>query len=475
LDFARPKMNSCRYNTSVFAVAAVACLLASGCWQPASPLATTPVATVARSTVADAQVTGVSSCSSSGCHGKPFNGIQRDWQTAYHVWAAEDPHRHAFEVLYTERSVEIVQNLCRTVEEKPDHTAALRKYCVGCHATAFGGSGELQMGVSCESCHGKAGSWLDKHYLASWPAERGSASDFSDTSDLSIRAAVCTGCHVGPVPGPDGGLHDVNHDLIAAGHPRLTFELDAYLTNLPKHWDETKDQAPYQGAFHVNAWAAGQEQLARRLTWQVGERQARGPWPEFANFECFDCHHAIRPPGDARAQAAAARGGMPRPAVLPLAQLLPAPLQAQLSTSRDLLNDSWLTASVPGPITAFALPKPTTTGPNNRNSLKSHAQALHKLLATWKGGADRGLTWDQAVQFYLAIEALARDLDNEPGKSLAIAAKALSAELLSQGFKLGEPTQYDSPLQFDPDALIHSEALRQVETSLEAIALQPSN
>ena len=468
-------MNSFRYSTSLIATAASVCLLAGGCSQSATGLATTPIANTLRPTAADTHVTGVSSCAASGCHGKPFDGTQRDWQTAYHIWAAEDPHRHAFNVLYTERSVEIVQNLSRTLNEKPDHTAALHQHCVGCHATAFGGSGELQMGVSCESCHGKARSWLDKHYLASWPDERGSVSDFSDTSNLTIRAAVCTGCHLGPMPGQDGVLHDVNHDLIAAGHPRLVFELDAYLTNYPKHWSAAKDEARHPGAFHVNAWAAGQEQTARRLLWQIDNRQSRGPWPDFANFECFDCHHALRAPSDPRAQAAAKRGGLPRPALVPLAQLLAEPVQVKQEASARVLHKSWSEPAPTAAVTPFQIRVPQQFEPIGATNLPAHADALLDLLASWKGDAKPGPTWDQAVQFYLAIEALARDLGDEAGKSLAIAAKDLSAELLSRGFSVTAPTQYDSPADFDPAALSRSDALQRVEAALEAIATQPPN
>jgi hypothetical protein len=40
-----------------------------------------------------------------------------------------------------------------------------------------------------------------------------------------------------PKPGPDGKpWRDVNHDLIAAGHPRLSFELSAFMATMPPHW-----------------------------------------------------------------------------------------------------------------------------------------------------------------------------------------------------------------------------------------------
>ena len=66
---------------------------------------------------------------------------------------------------------------------------------------------------------------------------------FRATKELAERAKVCTRCHVGR-RSPDGLLtQEVNHDLIAAGHPRLNFEFAAYQENLPVHWDEKERNA----------------------------------------------------------------------------------------------------------------------------------------------------------------------------------------------------------------------------------------
>ena len=81
-----------------------------------------------------------------------------------------------------------------------------------------------QDGVNCESCHGPAQLWLAEHTQYGWnnrpPLEK-ERLGMRPTRELPERAAVCVGCHVGP-PG-----RDMNHDLIAAGHPRLNFEFAA--------------------------------------------------------------------------------------------------------------------------------------------------------------------------------------------------------------------------------------------------------
>jgi hypothetical protein len=86
-------------------------------------------------------------------------------------------------------------------------------------------------GVGCESCHGASGRWLGPHTTLGWrdrPWPEKAALGMRNTKDLASRARLCAGCHVGDGGSDDLPARDVNHDLIAAGHPRLNFELSAY-------------------------------------------------------------------------------------------------------------------------------------------------------------------------------------------------------------------------------------------------------
>jgi hypothetical protein len=432
---------------------------------------------------------GPGSCASAGCHGRPFNGITRDWTTAYSVWLCEDPHRRAFEVLYAERSVDIYRNLHSTTklaDDPPadkDYLEFLEQRCIGCHATdpSARSPSTYLSGVHCESCHGAAGGWLHDHYVAAWPkpgaAKRASLNPtgFRDTKDLRTRAGICVDCHVGP---QDRGLmSDVDHDLIAAGHPRLTFEFDAYLENYPKHWDAAADVARHQkqagGSFHVDAWRFGQEQVARQLVEQIGLRQhmTRSAVADFSSFECFDCHHAL---GSASHRGAAARGGMPRPALEPLAALeflhgrrigyvgcvklleggLKPPLDGRDPQAAYLADPLQAIAASPLPATgAAALPK--------------HAGLLVSLLDL-RPLPD--ITFDQAVQFYLAVQALSRDLPDDDQKVELQAAGEKLLAVLSDGanFGTGGPvTQYDSPAHFDAEKT--APLLAEIRTILKEI------
>src|SRR5262249_53689511 len=141
------------------------------------------------------------------------------------------------------------------------------------------------------SCHGPAEKWLTTHYLREWqqkkPEEK-EALGLRPTKDLVVRAQVCVTCHVG------GSGSEVNHDLIAAGHPRLRFEYGAYLANLPKHWDEKKDRKG-RPDFDAQVWAVGQV-VSMQASLQLLEHRAaapKAPWPEFAEYDCFACHHDL--------------------------------------------------------------------------------------------------------------------------------------------------------------------------------------
>ncbi len=90
-----------------------------------------------------------------------------------------------------------------------------------------------------------------------------------DTRDLVKRSEKCLTCHLGT---PE---KSVDHELIAAGHPDLYFELDSFMSVMPPHWKEV-DTDPW---FAVRAMAVGQavqmrEQLKRG---RANRKAASGP------------------------------------------------------------------------------------------------------------------------------------------------------------------------------------------------------
>jgi hypothetical protein len=127
--------------------------------------------------------------------------------------------------------------------------------------------------------------------------------------DLGVRAATCAGCHVGAAASGETPLRDVNHDLIAAGHPRLNFEFATYLRQMPPHWterDRSRDGHPPRPAgYEAQVWLVGQAACAESalslcaaramLAAAALKRSENARWPEFAEFNCFACHHDLAP------------------------------------------------------------------------------------------------------------------------------------------------------------------------------------
>lgn len=281
-------MLSRRPTACGFAVlhALVAC---AGCGsEPSPPVEVTLVQHTAEA--AGFHLMGVGSCTASGCHGggKPEQIVGSE----YNIWITKDPHAQAHSLLYDHRSQRIMQLLDAG---KPNALPAYEDpRCLSCHSTTFApahgpGGDVVTDGVGCEACHGPAAGWLDVHDKHGFDAAAKQRLGFWDTKDLYTRAQVCASCHVGS-PG-----REVTHDLIAAGHPRLQFELGAYLQSLPAHWNEAQDQARFQGNFALLTWLTGQAASSQSALRQLESRAADGAaWPEFAEWSCSACHHELR-------------------------------------------------------------------------------------------------------------------------------------------------------------------------------------
>src|ERR1700757_1992805 len=107
---------------------------------------------------------GPGGCASSSCHGSiQPRQVTRIAQNEYSIWAAQDKHARAYQVLSSAVSMRIgkILNI-----GKPDQAPK----CLVCHALNVppdqrAQTFELDDGVSCESCHGPASGWLGPHTL----------------------------------------------------------------------------------------------------------------------------------------------------------------------------------------------------------------------------------------------------------------------------------------------------------------------
>jgi len=271
----------------------------------AAPLAiasaTASAATAARLSDSNAETVkyiGPGSCAATSCHGsvKPVAG-SRILQNEYSTWIIKDKHSHAYQALTGDIGERIAHIL------KLNLKAAETPKCLACHALYTteeqrGRPFELSEGVSCENCHGPAAAWLGPHTTRDWPHEKSVALGMRDTRDVTHRTEKCLECHLGTKE------KFVDHEMIAAGHPDLFFELDSFSAVMPRHWKSPRESAPGKlveaaAWAGVRDWSVGQAVQLRaemdRLTWRAnGERfDKKDVWPEYAELSCFACHHAL--------------------------------------------------------------------------------------------------------------------------------------------------------------------------------------
>jgi hypothetical protein len=247
--------------------------------------------------VAGWRVTGVGSCTAAGCHGaaRLDRGVVG---SEYNVWITRDPHARAYSVLFDERSQRMAE-LLANLDGGQFTPAHEDPRCLACHSMKDPPARDptvnvVSDGVGCESCHGPAEGWLAVHVEGKLSPDEKARLGMWDTDRLLTRTQVCVRCHVGGAK-EHGISRDVNHDLIAAGHPRLEFEMGAYHEALPKHWDDAADRSQHGADFDALMWALGQACTSQAAVAQLANRAERGPnWPEFSEWSCAACHHDLR-------------------------------------------------------------------------------------------------------------------------------------------------------------------------------------
>ncbi len=243
---------------------------------------------------------GPGSCAATSCHGsvKPVAG-SRILQNEYSTWIVKDKHSRAYQALTGDWGEQVAADLKLGKAEEASK-------CLACHALApahelIGRPFEIRDGVTCENCHGPAQGWLGQHTAKDTPEKHAqSVRDFHmvDTRNVIVRTDKCLECHLGTAE------KFVDHEMIAAGHPDLFFELDSFSVVMPRHWNSPRLNAGGTPAEDPNwegvrDWSTGQaEQLHKamdRVAWRArGERyDKKNVWPEYAELSCFACHHSL--------------------------------------------------------------------------------------------------------------------------------------------------------------------------------------
>jgi hypothetical protein len=197
------------------------------------------------------QFIGAAGCKSSSCHGGA--GEKR---SQYLTWVKQDFHSRAYAVLVNARSARMAETL-----GLPAAQTSAR--CTVCHSplqsvapSRLTNTAQTDEGVSCENCHGAAGQWLRGHTRKDWTYATRVGAAMRDLRSFYVRANTCVACH-----------QNLEADLLAAGHPELTFELDGQSVAEPKHW---RDEDPSSGP---RAWLVGQAVALREMSWALANNE----------------------------------------------------------------------------------------------------------------------------------------------------------------------------------------------------------
>ncbi len=244
--------------------------------------------------IGNAAFEGVATCAGSTCHGRAEGNGAVVRQDEIATWqepsSPSGAHSRAYAVLGGRRGQQIAASLGLG-------NAQTAPACLGCHATNApagqrGAKFTLTDGVGCESCHGASGGgWLAEHYALSASHTSNVASGLTPLENPKARAGVCLDCHYGSAkPG-----QFVTHAMMAAGHPRISFELDLF-SALQQHHVVDADYASRKGTPDaVRFWAVGQAEAVRRSTSLFAQPKFayEGAFPQFYFLDCHSCHRTI--------------------------------------------------------------------------------------------------------------------------------------------------------------------------------------
>lgn len=396
---------------------------------------------------------GTAGCLGAACHGAPARDTLAGkidgatWQSSGSCWVAADPHSAAYSLL-TDHPHRPVKVSARQIMAKYAKGAPATEdaRCLACHTNpALAEPGKTEdarllslraEGVSCEACHGNAGGWLRQH--TTWTGRREDV--YQQTGmvklyDVTERAVACLGCHVGAPADPDRGLpvRDMNHDMIAAGHPRLNFDFAEYLRRLPPHWqekDRTEKGNVVRGPeFQAQAWFVGRVAHAEAACRLLESRAARSkgdrrtPWPEFAEYNCASCHHNL--PAEWRGEVLEGRA-IGAPAWQTVWPVLPAiGLKPQRSIALGTRgNDPDPVVVLAGamqtgrPVAADVRPLAATAATELKKfrvglNRMSDAQIAQAMRGAFEPFELRAPDWDSGLQTLFGLAALERSIPNK--------------------------------------------------------------
>jgi hypothetical protein len=430
---------------------------------------------------------GSPNCAGQSCHGSaspsqldslPLSIDLRPnperWKRSYLEWFDSDPHQKSFIALTSTVSQNIVKKWSKGKVVDATNEVA----CLACHAnpslaraTDFASVSLRQEGVSCEACHGDSSAWRNEHFTWNHETNRSTVCSelgMNELNQVPIRADICTGCHVGASESERFPLRQVDHDMIAAGHPRLNFEMATFSRKLPQHWEEkdrSRGNQRRQANFESDVWLAGLVGKAKSEVMQLRDRSIQLQkntdviWPELTHFNCFSCHHDLAPVGwrkDPRFLSGRIAGSLPwnNPfTVFPRTVSNSAPVLANLLPEIEVIDNLLHMGRLPGiePLesTLLSLHKLQQVIPGHG------AETIQKLLVQYRDEPTllQKLDWDGANIIFSAIVATFNSRKENAGRiSVTIPNEGLLLSHLEQLHRIlrlaTAPERVNSPSSF---------------------------
>jgi len=346
-------------------------------------------------------ILGAASCATSSCHGGPRAGVSSEFSargSEYPLWLEKDPHAASWRTMNSEKSLAILSKLGIWRDRKIVKPEAYQN-CLACHNSdkdvgADNTTPRITEGVGCESCHGASKRWFDQHYQEE-SSRRHAVENLglTDMESLVQRAKACTLCHVG------GKDRDMNHDIIAAGHPALYFDMAAYHESYPKHWRDPQQNDPN---FRSRLWLAGQIAMAdselELLAARADKKLPISTWPEFANYQCTSCHVSL--------------DGIPRSPIQDTIVTGRAPIREwnlrgveNLSNYLNLQESDLLEASK-------TLKSRMEAANPNAEAIAANSNELQRMLRILSNRDESLLLWSRERQLQLSAQKLLNDRKN---------------------------------------------------------------
>jgi hypothetical protein len=386
----------------------------------------------------DLQVNGAVSCATANCHGGPRVGVSQPWARRgmeYQIWMEDDPHARSWRTICSDRSVTMMERLGILRAGRVVDQAGFDN-CLACHnstrrydeprrITRRPALANTEMddfareGIGCSACHGPSERWIASHVQDGWSPSVAFEDGFVDAGDLYTRARMCASCHVGDKD------RDMNHDIIAAGHPPLRYELATFHAWQPKHWRdrEADDRTFYEAQLWLAGQVAATDASLALLQTRAEKAHSVSQWPELASYNCSSCHHDLaldnqRRPIDGNRKAVALYSQWDHAGIRWLIQFRIDSGEAieqdhRLLAALDRVKDVMESSARPGEGEAAAAAVEARqaladwfggeAGSWERHRFRS--DRLGQMVASAAGRSRTYRSWESTVQFYLAAVA----------------------------------------------------------------------